>query len=310
VKRRRQTATDVRIDIEHVLSEPSNVQAALAPPLQASRLPWIAAAAAALVAVALLIPTVRYLRQAPPSFPVMRFTAELGDDFGAGLYIANQLVGSGAAAVLSRNGTMLALVAIKDGVQQLYLRHLDQPGATLLAGTDGARSPFFSPDDQWIAFFADGKLKKVAVTGGAAITLCNVPDDRGGTWMDDGSIIFGTGGSSSGLLRVSSAGGTPAPLTKIDSGEILHAWPQAVRGGEAVLFVAALGGGFEGGNVLALSLRSGEKKLVLRVCEADINPAMRQVVTFCICVKVLFSPRPSIRSVWKCGVNRCPCWKT
>src|SRR5207249_404922 len=96
---------------------------------------------------------------------------------------------TGPNLTLSRDGTTLAFVAAKGGGRpQIYVRRLDQLQAITLAGTDGADRPFFSPDGQWIAFFADGKLKKISVTGGAAVTLCDAADNRGGIlgrrWLD------------------------------------------------------------------------------------------------------------------------------
>ena len=72
---------------------------------------------------------------------------------------------------------------------RLFTRRLDQPNATELAGTQGAYAPFFSPDGQWVAFFTAGKLKKISVEGGSAITLCNARSGRGGSWGEDGNII-------------------------------------------------------------------------------------------------------------------------
>ncbi len=72
----------------------------------------------------------------------------------------------------------------------LFVRRLDQLQAVALAGTEDASYPFFSPDGQWIAFFAGGKLKKVSVTGGAPLKLCDAPIGRGGTWTDDDTIVF------------------------------------------------------------------------------------------------------------------------
>ena len=94
---------------------------------------------------------------------------------------------------------------------QLYVRRLDQLQATPLAGTDGAQSPFFSPDGQWIAFFAGGKLKKIAVTGGAAVTLCDAPNGRGGAGPRTARSCSRRDSRDAGvrLLRVSAAGGTP-----------------------------------------------------------------------------------------------------
>ena len=111
---------------------------------------------------------------------------------------------------LSPDGAVIAFVAQKSGggSPQLYVRRLDPTaGHGALSGTDDADSPFFSPDGQWIAFFAGGKLKKISVTGGAAVTLCDAPNGRGGAWSEDGTIVFlpNTVGS---LMRVSSAGGT------------------------------------------------------------------------------------------------------
>ena len=95
----------------------------------------------------------------------------------------------------------------------------DQLQAAALAGTEGAESPFFSPDGQWIAFFAGGKLKKVSVTGGAAVTLCDAPQGRGGTWADDDTILFTpTSAPNTTLMRVSAAGGTPAVFGALSAG--------------------------------------------------------------------------------------------
>ncbi len=79
---------------------------------------------------------------------------------------------------------------------RLFIRKLDQLQATPLAGTEGAVYPFFSPDGQWIAFFAGAKLKKVSVTGGAPVNLCDAESGRGGTWADDDTIIFSPIGRS------------------------------------------------------------------------------------------------------------------
>ena len=93
---------------------------------------------------------------------------------------------------MSPDGTQLAFVAQPHGggAPRLYVRRLDQLTATPLAGTDGAAGPFFSPDGQWLGFFGGGKLKKIAVTGGAPVTLADAPTARGGSWAEDGTIVF------------------------------------------------------------------------------------------------------------------------
>src|SRR6185295_14057061 len=121
-----------------------------------------------------------------------------------------------------------------------FVRRLDQLQATPLPGTEGARNPFFSPDGQWVAFFAGGKLKKIAANGSAAVTLCDAPNGRGGSWADDGTIVFTPDNQPQvTLLRVPSGGGTPQPLTTLASGEITQRWPQVLPGGRAVLYTAA-----------------------------------------------------------------------
>ncbi len=88
-----------------------------------------------------------------------------------------------APFVFSPDGTLLAFVARTSGkAEQLHVRRLDDLRATSLTGTDGASTPFFSPDSQWLAFFADSKLKKIPVAGGAVVTLADAPRPRGGWW--------------------------------------------------------------------------------------------------------------------------------
>src|SRR6202008_3193060 len=147
----------------------------------------------------------------------------------------------GSSAILSPDGTRLAVVASgADLKHRIYVRSLDQLQATALSGTEGAGDPFFSPDGQWIGFFADGKLKKISVQGGAAVTLCDAPTDRGGSWGDNGTIVFAQGVQTA-LSNISSAGGTPQPLTTLDKvvGEITQRWPQVLPGSKAVLFTSA-----------------------------------------------------------------------
>ncbi len=188
----------------------------------------------------------------------IRLSAELG------AYVAlNTEFGSNA--VLSPDGTRLVFVALgADKTQRLYVRSLDQMQATALSGTENARDPFFSPDDQWIAFFAGGKLKKISVQGGAVVTLCDAPADRGGSWGDDGSIVFaGTGG---GLFKVSSAGGKPEPLTTLNpqAGETTHRWPQVIPGSKDVIFTDhTRGDQFGDAEIAVYSTVSGKSKTVL-----------------------------------------------
>jgi serine/threonine-protein kinase len=118
---------------------------------------------------------------------------------------------------------------------RLNLRRLDQIAATPIRGTEGAptspeesaRSPFFSPDGQWVGFWQNGQLKKVSVTGGAAVVLCAADNPWGASWSADDSIVFGQG--AKGIMRVAAAGGTPELVVKVDSGESAHG-PQMLPG--------------------------------------------------------------------------------
>ena len=188
----------------------------------------------------------------PVARPVMRFSVDLGPD---------AVAGSRTTVAISPDGTRIAYpVRGADGIQRLATRLLDQPNATPLAGTEGSADPFFSPDGQWIAFDANNKLKKIAVQGGAPVTLCDAPADRGGSWGSDGSIILAPL-SAGGLVRVSSSGGTPQPLTKVGDGIATHRWPQVLPGGRAVLFTHnGSTSRFEDGSVAVLSLESGQVK--------------------------------------------------
>jgi len=119
----------------------------------------------------------------------------------------------GGLLALSPDGTRLALtLRDADGKVRLHTRLLNQSQVTPLAGTENATYPFFSPDGDWVGFFADAKLKKISDKGGAAVTLCDTPvNSRGASWGDDGNIIASLG-PFGGLSRIPSAGGTPVAV--------------------------------------------------------------------------------------------------
>jgi serine/threonine protein kinase/Tol biopolymer transport system component len=140
---------------------------------------------------------------------------------------------------VSPDGSRVAYVALKPGGRtQIYLRPLDRFDALPLSGTEGASAPFFSPDGQWVGFFANGALHKVSVDGGAALKIADAPSLWSATWSADDVIVFATTGASNHLSRVSAAGGTAEVLTTPDAaqGEIQHAYPQMLPGGKGVLF--------------------------------------------------------------------------
>ena len=174
------------------------------------------------------------------------------------------MTGLNLTAIISPDGRRLVFPARgPNGKQQLATRLLEQAQATLLPGTENGRDPFFSPDSQWVGFFADSKLKKIAVQGGSPVTLCDAPFDYGASWGEDGTIAA-TLNVVSGISRVSDAGGRPQPLTRLGKGEATHRWPQVLPGGQAVLFTAAsVPNGMENASVGVMSLKTGATKTLV-----------------------------------------------
>jgi len=136
---------------------------------------------------------------------------------------------------LSPDGRALVFVANPSGADPvIWLRSIDQVTARPLPGTERAQLPFWSPDSRWVAFFAEGKLKKIPVAGGPVQVLADVADAFGGSWGPDDSIIFGK--LSSSIFRVSSGGGVVTSVTKVDSIQKAHRWPQFLPDGRHFLF--------------------------------------------------------------------------
>jgi Tol biopolymer transport system component len=119
------------------------------------------------------------------------------------------------AVVISPDGTKLAYLASRGDTIQVFLRPMDRVESQALGGTTAATSPFFSPDGEWVGFFADGKLKKISIHGGDLVTLCDAPINRRATWSPDNTIIF-VATVFSGLMRVSAAGGKPEVIATPD----------------------------------------------------------------------------------------------
>ena len=142
---------------------------------------------------------------------------------------------------LSRDGTKLVFIADHDGRRQLYVRTRNRIDPTPVSGTDGASSPFFSPDGQWVGFFADGKLKKAPIEGGAAMALADAPNNRGGVWLEDDSIVYAPD-YTVGLSRIAARGGKAETLTTPDAkgGERTHRWPTYLPGDSAVIFTIGM----------------------------------------------------------------------
>jgi serine/threonine-protein kinase len=163
------------------------------------------------------------------SQPAVRADLELGPDVSFGSTI-------GPAVILSPDGTRLVFVSRgKDGTPRLFTRRLDQAKAAGLPATEGAYAPFFSPDAQWVGFFAQGKLKKTRIDGGQPVSLCDAPAGRGASWGQDNNIIAALDVQTT-LAQVRSEGGRPISITELGPGELSHRWPHVLPGSKAVLF--------------------------------------------------------------------------
>jgi len=138
---------------------------------------------------------------------------------------------------VSRDGRQLVFASEREGTRRLVMRSFGSADARSLAGTDRAFSPFFSPDGQWIGFFADAKLKKIPAAGGVPFVLADAPNNRGGVWLTDDTIVYAPD-FTTGLMRVSAAGGKAEVLTTPDAkgGERTHRWPTWLPGDASVLF--------------------------------------------------------------------------
>jgi hypothetical protein len=257
-KRRLRDIGEAPIGIEEVLSgasqEVSGFHAgAVSPATWRRAAPW----AAGILLAAVVGVAVWELRPRPPAPEVVLFS--FGPPAGDSLDFA----GSTTLAI-SRDGAETAFKGMHGGTSQLYVRRMDRTEAVPLKGTEGGFLPFFSPDGQWVGFFGDGKLKKVSVLGGTPVTVGDALAPFGATWTADDAIIFAPG-YDTGLVRVSAAGGTPQPFTKLDSskGETTHRWPQGLPGGKAVVYnvSATRYAGFDYAIAVA-NLKSGEVKIL------------------------------------------------
>ena len=179
----------------------------------------------------------------------------------------------GGRAVLSPDGRTLVYVGEREGGRaHLFARPMQEFEPKPIDGTEGASQPFFSPDGQWVAFFARGELKKVRLSGGpptsiAAGALGSSAQARvfqgGGSWASDGHIFYSEGLLSVGLLRVEASGGIPEQLTSVDgdAGELAHLWPETLLDGRAVLYTASVDASRN--NIGVHSLETGERWVLI-----------------------------------------------
>ncbi len=251
-----QSARDLALELKAVSSlAPSSSQSGVAVPIS-RRKNSRELAAWSVAALALLAATFLLLRSSSKLTPADEF-------INASILPPEQMeLVPEAPVAISPDGKFVVFSAAKPGwAGQMWLRRLDSSAAKPLAGTDGARNPFWSPDSRWIAFTSGGKLKKISIDGGAPLEICDGGSNRGGTWSPEGTILF-VPGFASPVYSVSSNGGTPQPITQIDKSrqEITHRWPQFLPDGKHFLFFAR---GPEN-SIYVGSLGSTERKLILK----------------------------------------------
>jgi len=251
-RRRLSSISEARIAIEDYVAGPndeSEGQATVsAPPLPLWKrvVPWTAAAVSAIILIAFLVLSPQPL---PP--PISRMAIVLPT--------SQQILNSNRQMVaFSPDGTHLVYVA-NNG---LYVRAMDQLEATPIKESGGARSPFFSPDGQWVGFWALGEMKKVSINGGAPVSLCETPNPYGASWAEDGRIVFAI--ETEGIFQVPAAGGSRELLIRVDPKEIAHG-PRILPGGGAVLFTLGdrSGRSWDYAKIVVQALGTDERKVLV-----------------------------------------------
>jgi Tol biopolymer transport system component len=175
---------------------------------------------------------------------------------------------------ISADGKYVAYAAVHEGVLRLMVRTRDGVTSQALPGTDGATSPFFSPDGRSIGFFARSRLRTIAVESSETKDLADAPNPRGGWWAEDGFIYYAAGGGD-GISKIPSSGGTPAAVTTLDrsKGEISHRWPQVLPGGKAMLMSAWTGPARDNRFVQVVRLDTGQREAIATGDSARYSPS-------------------------------------
>jgi eukaryotic-like serine/threonine-protein kinase len=224
-----------------------------------ARVVWLVAAT--LLLVLLGLGGWAYFRRAPDDIRPVRFFVSPPENWNFSELSSSASLSTASIAV-SPDGHRIAFAAVgADRRSLLWVRSLDTLAADPLAGTEGAERTFWSPDGRFLGFFVGEKLKKIDISGGPPITLCDSGAGIGGTWSRDGLIVFGPS-LTSGLQKVSASGGVPTTASTLVEGDVGHRRPFFLPDGRHFLYRAA-GSGINGGPVYVSSLDSAERKLVI-----------------------------------------------
>jgi Tol biopolymer transport system component len=249
LNRRYQDIRDARYEIEQALADPSGVLVHPVTTVEPRKklgimLPWIAFA----VVLTAIIAGVAVWKMKPTEpRQVMRFEYDVPESQQFGT------LGLPVVLAVSPDGKQFVYGTSKG----LYLRSVDELTAKLIAGTEGdIQQPFFSPDGKWIGYFSvtDRQLKKIAINGGAPLTLCAVTQLAGASWSTDNTIVYGQ--SPGDIMRISANGGTPESVVKMKTR--LLVLPQILPDGKSILYTAASSP--TQFSIMVQPLKSGEPK--------------------------------------------------
>ena len=250
------TAHTVSTDAGDAVAAPNQTSR----PGYASRTKWLTAAGALAALLAVAVAVARSSRDAPTAVagaPLQQFDVDLRVEATLGSEV-------GPDVVLSPDGTRLVFVARDSaGLSHLYVRRFAQPTAVRLAGTEGARVPFLSPDGRWVGFWSRGKVKRTAVDGGSPVVLCDATDLLGASWGTDGQIVAAINPTGQ-LWRIPEAGGAPRPLVDLSAERAAPTWPQALPGGAGVIYTAVTAGGADRANVEVYSIDDDARRVLVR----------------------------------------------
>ncbi|MFY9551230.1 MAG: hypothetical protein WAU32_08785, partial [Thermoanaerobaculia bacterium] len=245
---------DLASDLSHLRDHVSEVsaEANTAQVVFGRRRRWLVPALAGVLVLAAALAAFAVLRRRPePDVRAVRFTVPVPPET---TYAPPVETSRGVS--ISPDGTRIGIEAISKGRRRLFIRSLDSEEAIELEGSTDATAHFWSPDSRFIAFYADGKLKKIPATGGPPIELCNAPFAFVGTWSNDGTILFGRLDPPPGIYRVADTGGEPVRVTTSDAkGQENHLWPVFLPDGKRFLYLT--------------NPRSGQGQRELRVAALD-----------------------------------------
>jgi len=260
-EKRWQAASDVSDELQWIAEERAQATASVGAPTDRARSlgRWGLVTMILLTSVVVTGVVVWNVRPAPSS-PVRRSAISL--PHGARFRALTQ-----PSVAVSPDGEKLVYVATLRGVQQIFVRSMDNFEAKPIAGTDGGYAPFFSPDGESIGFFAAGKLKTVSVTGGTLTTLADAPKPWGATWGPNDTIVY-AGTYESNLLQVPASGGLPQRVTTLDekAGEVGHEYPEFLPGANAIVFTVPTetAPNWDDSLIEVQSLDTGKRRVLIR----------------------------------------------